>query len=316
MSQSAETSETTRPEARTSRRAFLAGGLAGGAAVGLAVAAGCTTDRVRTAREVVAVPTNEVPVDPNAPAWTFAPVTRVALDGQTTAPPVRPKPSLPWVEVRALYDRERVGFRVSWEAPRPSHLAIGTDRFRDACAVLLAPDPDNAALRFMGTAETRVTILHWKADWQRDVDFGRQGLKAAFPNAAADYYPPMPAGSAARVTLAEYRRAGATEWEPGLHVGNPLSAERRTSPVEKLHAQGFGTAATAADQDADGRGVWAGGRWHVVLRAPRRPSGAGEPALDPDQARGMAVAVWMGAAGDRGGRKSPSRELLRLVLAP
>lgn len=300
----------------TSRRAFLTGSLAGGAATGLAVLAGCSTDAVRTALEVTALPVGRVPLHPSAPAWRFAPVTHVALDGQTTAPPVRPTPALPWVEVRALYDADRVGFRVSWAADRPSSLAIRSDQFRDACAVLLAPDPANVALRFMGTADTQVTILHWKADWQRDVDAGRQGLAAAFPNAVADYYPPLPAGSGASVTLADYRKAGATEWLPALHVGNPLSAESRTSPVEKLHARGFGTAATAPTQDADGWGVWADGRWHVVLVTPRRPSDDGELALQAGGAYGMAVAVWVGAGGDRGGRKSPSRELLRLVLAP
>jgi hypothetical protein len=310
-------SETTPPQAvRTSRRAFLAGGLAGGAVAGLAAVAGCSTDAARTAREVTAPPTRDVPLDPLAPVWTFAPATLVALDGQTTAPPVRPRPSLPWVEVRAAHDDERVGFRISWEAPRPSSLAIRTDQFRDACAVLLAPDADNVALRFMGTADTQVTILHWKADWQRDVDRGRQGLRAAYPNATADYYPPLPAGSGAAVTVADYRRAGATEWLPGLHVGNPLSAEVRASPVEKLHARGFGTAATAPTQDADGWGRWLNGHWYVVLTAPRRPAAAGELELRTGRAYGMAVAVWMGASGDRGGRKSPSRELLRLVLSP
>jgi hypothetical protein len=300
----------------TSRRAFLTGGLAGGAAAGLAALAGCSTDAIGTAREVTALPVGRLPLDPGAPAWRFAPATAVALDGQTTAPPVRPKPSLPAVRVQSLYDAERVGFRVSWAVERPSPLAIRSDEFRDACAVLLAPDATNVALRFMGTADTQVTILHWKADWQRDADRGRQGLAAAYPNASADYYPPLPAGSGATVTIADYRRAGATEWLPGLHVGNPLSAETRPSPVEKLHARGFGTAATAPTQDADGRGVWADGRWQVVLAVPRRPTDAGELALEAGRAYGMAVAVWVGAAGDRGGRKSPSRELLRLVLSP
>jgi hypothetical protein len=300
------------------RRGFLIGAGVAGAA---AVAAGTAVLTRRSGgpepgTTVHARRVRRVSDDPDWAGWDAVPDTRVQLDGQTTALPTRARPFRPHVEVQACYDAEEVAFRIAWDDPHRDDLTAAAHRFRDACAVLLAPDVMDTALRLMGRPEVQVTLLHWKADWQRDVDEGRQGPTDAFGNLTADYYPPLAAGSGDGATLSDYAAARVTPWVPGLHVGNPLSEARRARAVEKLHAHGFGTSEHAPTQDARGRGRWRDGRWRVVLIGRRRPSDPGEFPLRAGRDYGMAVAVWSGRDGDRGGRKSPSKDFLQLILEP
>ncbi len=304
----------------TNRRKFLVGAAVGAAAVAagagvVLIAQGEGGAPVGTS--VLAKRARKVPSDdPASSVWDDAPTTRVQLDGQTTALPMRMTPSHPWVDVQALHDAKTVAFRLAWPDAQRNDLTIESDAFRDACAVLLAPDPMNEALRIMGTAAIPVTLMHWKADWQRDVDHGYQDPSVAYPNASVDYYPPLTAANGGHVTLADYQKANATEWLPGLHVGNPMSQAKRTTPVEKLSAHGFGTATTLPTQDAVGRGVWKDGGWTVVLAKSRRGTDEVEFPLRTGHDYGMAVAVWSGSERDRGSRKSPSKAYLQLVVEP
>ncbi|MEM1987254.1 MAG: hypothetical protein QW362_02545 [Candidatus Caldarchaeum sp.] len=79
-------------------------------------------------------------------------------------------------------------------------------------------------VRFMGTRDNPATILHWKADWQVDMEQGFQDLEKAFPNVSTDYYPPLkdavPEGKPPRtVDVAEK----AVKWFPAINAGNLLS---------------------------------------------------------------------------------------------
>lgn len=305
---------------QASRRKFLIGGAVGAAAVaagvGVAVAAGRQEERP-LGTTVYARRVRKVPVDdPDAGAWLDARVTRVELGPQVTTVPMKDTPSQRSVDVSALYDAKTIGFRLQWDCDDREELAIEVEQYRDACAVLLAPDGQNQALRLMGTADIPVTLLHWKADWQRDVDDGYQDPRVVYPNASFDYYPPMKAGTGDDVQMVDYEKIGATMWVPGMHVGNPLSQPRKTTPVEKLSARGFGTATTVAGQDAVGRGVWKDGSWRVVLAKPRVPGDDVEFVMTPGRDYGLAVAVWAGSQEDRGARKSPSKALLQLYVEP
>lgn len=304
-------------EHRASRRRFIIGGAVGGAAV-LATGAALLTreeSEPRLTTNVLAQRVRRVPAhDPESSVWSSAPTAHVEMAGQTTTLPSKPEPSVTRVKVQALYDATTIGFRIEWADEHRDDLAIGALQFRDACAVLLAPDAVDTNLLFMGSADVPVTLLHWKADWQRDVDKGRQYPGVEFPNATYDYYPPMPAASGDDVTFADYKKADATPWVPGFHVDNPMSAGTRSTPVEKIFARGFGTATTAATQDADGRGVWKDGHWQVTLSKPLRPIDGEEFRMRRGHDYGMAVAVWAGNQNDRGARKSPSRDYLQLVL--
>lgn len=304
----------------TNRRKFLVGAAVGAAAVatgaGAVLLAQGEEERpigtTVTARRVRTVPVD----DPDAAAWQDAPVTRVELGPQVTTVPMKTAPSVQTVNVSALYDAKTIGFRLQWDNDAREELAIEVEQFRDACAVLLARDVMNQALRLMGTAKIPVTLMHWKADWQRDVDHGYQDPRVVYPNATFDYYPPMKAGSGDDVQMTDYEKLDATEWVPGMHVGNPLSQPKKTTPVERLSARGFGTATTLAVQDGVGRGVWKDGSWRVVVAKPRAPSDDADFVMKPGLDYGMAVAVWAGSQDDRGARKSPSKALLQLVMEP
>lgn len=302
------------------RRKFIIGGAAGAAALaagvyGLARGGGTPTPTDRVVAKKIG---GEVPVDdPGSSLWGKAKAAHIELDSQIMFPPNRPTPFQPTVKVKALHDGSTIGFLVEWKDPEQDDLTIKCDAFRDACAVLLAPYSKNASVRIMGTAEIPATLLHWKADWQRDVDHGFQDLEVAFPNSTFDYHPPIPPTEEMvekpLVTVPDdYEAAKATMWLPAYHVGNPIANAKKTTSVEKLIAKGFGTATTLGTQDALGKGEWKDGKWKVVLAKPMAASDDGETAIEAGKDYSMAVAVWAGKELDAGGHKSPSKLLLTL----
>lgn len=294
-----------------SRRNLLRGAAVGAGGVALAA---CEPDHFVTG-DVNAKVVSRVPDDdPHHRYWELAAAIDVALGPQDMALPLRLQPPVANVTVRALHDRERIGFLLAWDDADTDDLTVEVDHFRDACAVLLAPGPPDLAVRPMGNATTAATLLHWKADWQRDVNRGRQGIDAAFPNLSIDVYPPLVDTAPGDVEPASYVEAGATEWLPGMHVENPISVAGRTTPVEKILANGFGTTTTTLTQNARGRGIRTPTGWKVVISRPLAAVDAGETALRPGDNATCAFAVWSGAAHDAGGRKSPSVDVHSVFL--
>jgi hypothetical protein len=166
----------------------------------------------------------------------------------------------------------------------------------------------------MGSEATPATLLHWKADWQRDVDEGRQGLDAAYPNRVVDLYPPLWDAVPGEVDIATYEEHDATEWLPGVHVGNPISLGGRSTPIEKAIAYGFGTTTTATVQSGRGRGVRTDAGWSVVISKPFDADDDGEIEIRPGTKSTCAFAVWSGSAHDAGSRKAPSVNVYALIL--
>jgi hypothetical protein len=294
-----------------SRRDVLAGAAAG---AGAAVLASCGQDHA-LAGDLNAIRVGDLPADdPDDGTWQRAPELEVALGPQDIALPMNMAPAVTVLRVRAMHDRRRIAFHLSWDDPELDDLSVRVDDFRDACAVLLVPGPPVPEVRPMGTATSPATLLHWKADWQRDVDHGRQGLEAAYPNRSVDVYPPLWHTAPEDVDPATYEESGATVWLPGMHVGNPISIAGRSTPVEKLVAFGFGTTTTTATQDVTGRGIRTDGGWRVVLTKLLAPTDDGEVALSAGSPVTCAFAVWSGGAGEVGSRKAPSMAVYRLYL--
>lgn len=304
------------PSMTMTRRRLLTGGLVGAGTLALA---SCIADPdppdAIPADEVWAARVSKVPAtDPGSDTWRRTTPTTVTMAEQAMALPFRPSPSVPSIDVRAVHDGSTIAFRLDWNDADVSDLTVSVDSFRDACAVLLGPGAGDDALRTMGTPESPVVLLHWKADWQLDMEQGRQGQAQVYPNRSVDVYPPLQLAVPRDVTAADYRKAGATEWLPGLHVGNPLSSDERTTCVEKLVAGGFGTATTATAQDAAGFGQRGDGSWKVVVTKPLAATEDGEPALSPGGTYTCAFAIWSGSTRDAGGRKSPSATTFKLAL--
>jgi hypothetical protein len=279
---------------RLTRRALLVG-------AGVAAAIGLRYDATRgggdpaPGDELVARRVGAVPVDdPRDGAWSGPGETLLALAPQQLVAPTLAEQTIPDVRVAALHDGSTAGLRLSWEQTGPSDVS-GVARFNDAVAVMLpAAGPQEPAIT-MGDATAPVHILQWRASWQQDVDRrASQGVEAQFPDVIRDVDPDDLLPPEVAVL-----------WSPARAVGNPMAAAQRRTPVEEMVAEGFGSTTSLGDQTATGRGVHHDGRWWVTIAFPLARQ-AGFAALRPGEAWPLAVAVWDGGAGNRGGRKHHS----------
>jgi hypothetical protein len=273
------------------RRLFvgMAAGTITAGAIGIGVWA-ATRDRLAD-RLVSHRRPDPLPVeDPGAEAWSEVAPFEVRLQPQRITPPTLAEPSIASVLVRSLHDGSWIAFHLEWGDETKDELETMA-RFRDAVAVQLPAAPGAPPSVTMGAPDSPVHILHWKASWQADVDTGRKSVKDAFPNAFNDVVPEGLMGDeAARV------------FYPGIQVGNPLSQLERGTPVEELVAEGFGSLTTQEEQRAVGRGIFADGRWRVVIAVPMQ-GGEAQATLEPGGRTSVAFAVWNGGAGNRGARK-------------
>jgi DMSO reductase family type II enzyme heme b subunit len=75
----------------------------------------------------------------------------------------------------------------------------------------------------------------------------------------------------------------------------------------QLLAEGLGTTRTIDEELVKGNGVYANGRWHVVITRALRAKSSEKPAqLEPGQSIGFGVAIWEGSHGERAGLKAIS----------
>jgi hypothetical protein len=144
----------------------------------------------------------------------------------------------------------------------------------------------------MGAPGFPVHILQWRATWQRDIDSGGiTGVDQIYPEVVHDV---MPDDILPPATAQLY-------WV-GREAGNPLSQVSRTTPVEEVVAEGFGSVTHLSQQTAIGHGVHEDGGWRVVVAVPSARTGVGDP-LAPGTSWPVAFAVWLGSEENRGGRK-------------
>lgn len=246
------------------------------------------------ARRVRAAP--EALLDPAHAAWQSAEPLAVQVLPQRITRPWQMEPWQADLRVRALHNGKWLALRLEWKDPsRDARVAGGG--FTDACAVQFPVSGSDQVSPFMGSAGQPVQILHWKAIWQDDVDRGYRDVEHAYPNYYYDYYP-----------LAKGKAAGdiqgpALQYTAARYLENPIATVDRKEPAEEYVAEGFGTLTVQVHQDVRGRGVWAKGRWAVVLARPLVTKDGSDVQLTPGQTVPVAFALWDGAAGNRGARK-------------
>jgi hypothetical protein len=282
-------------ERKLSRRAVLAAGAAGVAGTGVAIGVALSSGGEPEASAQMAASFRPGPVpseDPASSSWKAAQPIRVAVLPQQLVPPTLHEASLDSLTVRALHNGRELAFLLEWRDADRDDLD-GIARFRDAVAVQLparsATTPPSIT---MGAPRNPVHILQWRATWQRDVD-GESvtGLDELYPRAVRDLTPEELLG-----------RRAAAPYYPGRAVGNPLSAATRSSPVEEIVAEGFGSVTALPAQRARGKGVHGNDRWRVALGLLMRRGAAGDPIL-AGSSWPVAFAVWLGSRGNRGARK-------------
>lgn len=262
------------------------------AAGALMLSAGCRRAAPR-ANEVIAAPSDKLPLDPHDPAWNRAPEHVAKLLLQDLVEPRLMTPSTPEVRVRSLTNGSDIAFRIAWTDPTVNDKA-GPGVFADACAIQIprkiesdAPDPQ------MGQAGRPVEVTYWRADWQASVNGRADTIREFYPNASIDVYPfeakPLAPGSAAQKEMAE-------RYAPAAALGNRRSGPREF-PVEDLTAEGPGTLTGGASYGSNGRGVRDKDGWSVVITR-RLPEG-----LAPRTRTHVAFAVWEGSHQETGARK-------------
>lgn len=287
------------PPAGVSRRAFIRGAAATGA---VAAAAGAGAWLVTGGPEekayappkerVFAARTAAVPRDPQDAAWRpLAPLVVPLLAQSMTTPRVA-VPTIDTIALRCLHDGSAIAFHLEW-ADRTKDDVEAIARFRDSVAVELPVHPEFPTSVVMGQPGRPVHILHWRASWQSELDSART-VQRAFPYAVNEVTPEAVLGE-----------EGSRVYYPALYVGNPMASRKRTSAVEELVAEGFGTLTAYPEQKAEGRGVLVDSRWSVVIVMPLR-GGPNKASLSPGGISRLALAAWDGGAGQRGARKQLS----------
>jgi hypothetical protein len=262
------------------------------AALGFALLVGCGA-KVETVNEVAAFPSQEIPLDPAAAAWSGVPVYTASLRPQDLVEPRLMESSTKQVRVRALTNGADIGFRLEWDDAAKNDRP-GPAKFLDGCGIQIPrqiqPEPPNAQ---MGEAGAPVDIVFWRADWQASVEGRGDSIRDLYPNASIDHYPfeaaSLEEGSAAKAEMSR-------RYAPAAAVGNRRVGPR-DSAVEALAAEGPGTLAPNPDMAAEGAGMQTQTGWAVVIRRPL-PQG-----LSADNRGQIAFAVWEGSHGEVGSRK-------------
>lgn len=278
----------------TRRDALVAAGVVGAVGAGALGAAGVIglvgeeTDPATTLAASF-IPSPVPADDPLADAWGSAAELVVPLRAQQLVPPRLDYAGVADLRARALHDGTTVALRLQWDDPTLDDLD-GIDGFHDAVAVMLPAVSRGKPAITMGAKGAPVHILQWRATWERDLA-GKTGVDQIYPRVIHDV---MPDDVLPPETAALY-------WV-GRKAGNPLSQSERTTSVEQIVAEGFGTTTHLPRDDARGKGVHDGARWTVALGFPAAREGIGAP-LEPGSRWQVAFAVWLGDQANRGGRK-------------
>lgn len=255
----------------------------------LFAAVGANAETVYRARWVV---DPEAMNDPRAPYWKDIEAVSVAMQPQIVATPRHSEIAVKELQVKAAHNGHRLAFLIEWADPTRSDRIV-VDDYGDQVAVELPNVPGREALPspMMGHPGARVTILQWRAAFQRDLQFGEPTVRDLYPYALTDIYPDQ----VLRVT-------DARPYMGALGLDNPISHPNRTPVLDQM-AEGWGTMTVKPEQRAEGKGVWEDGRWRVVISYPFS-GGGNDPKLGLGVETAAAFAVWEGGTREVGSRKA------------
>ena len=252
-------------------------------------------------------------LEPEAAPWKDVPPMQVPLAWQNITKPMLLGPSIGSILVRSVHNGTWIAFMLEWSDKAKNADVLQTQSFRDAVAVMF-PLGNESQPPFLGMGEVGrpVNIWHWKADWQEDVSNQFQEIGLVHPNLWVNYYPlaegnqsyPSPPVTNLSKTFVS-----------GLAAGNPMSNPFRTTPVEDLIAEGFGSLTSQPQQDVTGNGVWRDGVWKVVLARPITTADPNDAQFEGWLRKNIAFSVWDGGAMEVDGRKSFSNWHLVAIQA-
>ena len=246
-------------------------------------------------------------IDPDAAYWKDAPATKVRMLPQVITKPQNADPAVKELVVRAVHNGQWFAFLIEWEDPTKSDRLV-VDQFGDQIAVEMPTNykPDSFPNPMMGAPGDRMHIMQWRAAFQRDVDTGSEPkITDLYPYMHVDVYPDE-----------VLRATDASAYTGAVGLDNPISRPKHSAVLDQM-AEGFGTLTVDPEQQSDGRGVWANGRWRVVITHPMAPGDPNDPTLAPGNETLAAFAVWEGGAKEVGARKAWSSWVrLKLEAGP
>jgi hypothetical protein len=242
--------------------------------------------------------------NPLDPLWEQIAVTEIPLTAQQVAEPLLKSATVTSVRVQATRDASRYLWRLSWPQEHPSTVSDFA-QFSDAVAIQF-PLAEGAPYT-MGGPGMPVSILYWRAIWQKDLDEGFQDTVVSKPNAYNDFYWFAPETGPYSADKLGAENPMAKQWMIAASSGNPMADFNRKCPMENLTAHGFGTSTHIGNGSGQARGVWEKGAWYVVFEHPINETDELIKRFNQNpQQQLIAFAVWDGAAQNRGGMKSIS----------
>jgi len=232
-------------------------------------------------------------VNLNAAFWDKAAAVSVPMLPQMVTPPINPNAAVKELQVKAAHNGQWIAFLIEWQDSTKNDRIV-VDQFGDQVAVELPTrtNKDTMPSPMMGNPGGRVTILQWRAAFQRDIDEGEPTLRDLYPNAMVDVYPDQ-----------VLRATDARPYMGAVGVDNPISHPKRTPVLDQM-AEGWGSMTVKPEEHADGRGVWKDGRWRVIIAHPLESESENDPDLQPGAETVVAFAVWDGGNHEVGSRKA------------
>ena len=236
----------------------------------------------------------DIPLHPLSPAWDKIEGMIVPLSSQLIAEPrafKTPKgmSSVRWISAKSINNGQVIAFLLEWDDMTENTISVLNDtyQFRDAVALgfpVTIPKSEEEYPYFgMGHEGAPVNIWQWKADLE-------DGRDRAVPLGAS--YP------------GEGSNSVSNTWYPGIWYDYPSKDMLRKGPVEDLIAVGFSTLSLQDSQDVNGRGIWSGGKWRVVIYRDMTTNDKEDANLKPGITTPIVFAVWDGSNDERDGMKS------------
>lgn len=230
--------------------------------------------------------------DPRAAYWANIEAAGVQMLGQMVATPRHLDPAVKELQVKAAHNGHRIAFLIEWADPTRSDRIV-VDEYGDQVAVELPNRfiPDKPPSPMMGHQGARVTILQWRAAFQKDLEAGEPQTRDLYPHALVDIYPDQ-----------VLRATDARPYMGAVGLDNPISHPNRTPVLDQM-AEGWGTMTVKLEQRAEAKGLWQDGRWRVVISYPFS-GGENDPKLAVGMETVAAFAVWEGGTREVGSRKA------------
>lgn len=236
-------------------------------------------------------------IDVDGAYWSGAPSEKIDLMAQPMVPP-RPKTTnTSSLSVQSVHNGKWIAFRLKWKDSEKSE-AGRLGEFSDAIAIQFpVKSNETPPPVFMGTSGDPVYLLHWRAQYQRDKEKGKPGMRDLYKNMSVDMYP---------MEFADHGKLGAFSEEsrdtfsPGRSSGNPQSYSK--TGVDEIMAEGFSTSSIMEGHAALATGRWENGEWTVVITRPLAREGAS--VLTAGKGSFVGFAIWQGGHQEVGSRKS------------